>query len=112
MVTDTIEITRYHSRPSQKKAVDYSKDFKFQKKYQKKFYSPQFTEMATVSVKRISWAVGKPMSTIVHFMVQLMPMIFKPEKVCKACKDDSKCEKCCFSLKTFTPDLDMFKNII
>jgi hypothetical protein len=64
----------------------------------RKPYTPQFTEMATVSIRRLSWALGKKMTATVDHMVQLMLTVYEPTAVCSHCKDKSKCEACIFSL--------------
>jgi hypothetical protein len=62
-------------------------------------YSPQFSNTATVSVRRLAWAMGKSMPKTVDLMVGLMPSLVDPSKVCLSCKDDSKCRLCIFSRK-------------
>jgi hypothetical protein len=60
-------------------------------------YSPQFSELATVSVRRLAWALGLKMTTAVDYMVQAMPALFQPAAVCGCCQDKSKCSLCAFS---------------
>ena len=48
---------------------------------QKRFYSPQFSELAAVSVRRLSWAMGVPMPAAVNIMVQLVTSFVDPSKV-------------------------------
>jgi hypothetical protein len=62
-------------------------------------YSPQFSNTATVSVRRLAWAYGKSMPKAVDFMVSLMPSLVEPSKVCLACRDQTKCHTCIFSRK-------------
>ena len=57
----------------------------------KRFYSPQFSELAAVSVRRLAWAIGVPMPDAVDFMVKLIPSIVEPTKVCFACQDKARC---------------------
>jgi hypothetical protein len=64
---------------------------------QKRPYSPQFSYQATVSVRRLSWAMGVSMPAAVNIMVRLMPLIVNPSKVCPACKDNTKCKSCIFN---------------
>jgi hypothetical protein len=63
----------------------------------KRFYSPQFSQLAAVSVRRLAWAMGKPMPAAVEFMVKLMPSIVEPSRVCLSCKDQSGCQACAFN---------------
>ena len=67
-----------------------------QRLHNKRYYTPQFSELATVSVKRLAWAIGKPMPAAVDLMVKLLPSIVDPAKVCLACKDNTKCQSCTF----------------
>jgi hypothetical protein len=68
---------------------------------QKLFYSPPFSEMTAVSVRRLAWALQTPMGKAVDFMVSCLPAFIQTEKVCAACKDKSKCKNCTFA---FAPD--------
>jgi hypothetical protein len=62
----------------------------------KRYYSPQFSQLAAVSVRRLAWAMGKPMPAAVDIMVQLMPHVLQPSKVCLLCRDKTKCSACVF----------------
>ena len=67
----------------------------------KRFYSPQFSEMSAVSVRRLAWAINKSMPAAIDIMVKLMPHVVNPSKVCLSCRDKSKCVSCAFgSLST------------
>ena len=63
---------------------------------EKRYYSPQFSGLAAVSVRRLAWAMGKPMPAAVDLMVRLLPYVLDPSKVCLSCKDNSKCGGCIF----------------
>jgi hypothetical protein len=64
-----------------------------------RFYTPQFSEMATVSVRRLAWAMGKKvkMPAAVNLMVSLLPYLISPDSVCLHCQDKTKCQACTFS---------------
>jgi hypothetical protein len=62
----------------------------------KSFYSPPFSEMATISIRRLAWCWGVPMTKTVDHIVQLLPQIMDPSKVCLACQDRSRCACCIF----------------
>jgi hypothetical protein len=66
-------------------------------------YSPQFSDMASISVRRFSWAIEKSMPAAVDIMVKLLPSIISSTKVCQLCKDKEKCTACIFS-KQFNPE--------
>ena len=69
----------------------------------RRMYSPQFSDMASISVRRLSWAMSKPMPAAVDLMVKLLPSIVSSSKVCSLCKDNSKCQDCIFS-KQINPE--------
>jgi len=62
----------------------------------KRFYSPQFSELAAVSVRRLAWALDKPMPAAVDHIIKLLPSLGGAEKVCLSCKDKTKCAFCIF----------------
>ena len=71
----------------------------------KRFYSPRFSELAAVSVRRLAWAIGKPMPKAVDHMVTLLPSLVDPSKVCLACKDTTKCQNCVFKTSLSKQDI-------
>jgi hypothetical protein len=63
---------------------------------QKRFYSPQFSEISAVSVRRLAWSLGVSMPKAVDQVVGLLPSLFSPGVVCLSCKDNTKCQSCAF----------------
>ena len=57
-------------------------------------YSPKFSELAAVAVRRLAWAMGTDMGKAVDAIVMLLPNYINSEKVCTACTDKSKCKVC------------------
>jgi hypothetical protein len=70
---------------------------------QKRYYRPQFSQLAAVSVRRLAWALEMPMPKAVDHMVRLLPSIVDPSKVCLSCKDPSRCASCAFSAHSANP---------
>ena len=66
-------------------------------------YSPDFSFSACVSVRRLAWALEKPMTKTIDHMVQLLPSLFDPSTVCPSCKDKSICKLCAFSSHSKDP---------
>jgi hypothetical protein len=62
----------------------------------KRFYSPQFSALAAISVRRLAWSLGLSMPAAVDHIVRLLPSMVDPSKVCLACQDRSKCASCVF----------------
>jgi hypothetical protein len=65
-------------------------------KREKRYYSPPFSERSVIAVKRLSWALGQSMGATVDFMVSNLLAIIESSKVCRSCKDESKCFACVF----------------
>jgi hypothetical protein len=63
---------------------------------QKRYYTPRFSALAAVSVRRLAWSVGKPMPATVDLMVKLVSSFVEPKKVCLSCKDNTRCVDCSF----------------
>ena len=62
----------------------------------KRYYTPQFSALAAISVRRLAWSMGKSMPATVDHIIRLLPSIVDPSKVCSACQDKSKCACCIF----------------
>jgi hypothetical protein len=67
-------------------------------KNQKRFYSPQFSEMACVSVRRLAWSFKKTMPQTIDMVVKFLSFFFSSDQVCTACRDRTKCKVCAFNL--------------
>jgi hypothetical protein len=63
---------------------------------EKRYYSPQFSELSAVSVRRLAWSLGVSMPKAVDQVVGLLPSLFSPGVVCLSCKDNTKCQACAF----------------
>jgi recombinational DNA repair protein RecR len=57
-------------------------------------YSPVFSEIASVTVRRLAWAMGANMGQAVDVLVKALPTFINTQKVCEVCKDKSKCSAC------------------
>jgi hypothetical protein len=64
--------------------------------YEKRYYSPPFSELSAVSVRRLAWFLHVPMSKAIDQVVNLLPSLFSPDVVCPACKDNTKGKACAF----------------
>lgn len=74
-------------------------------------YSPNFSELAGVSVRRLAWAMGVSMPATVNIMVRLMPLIVDRAKVCLACKDKTKCKSCIFDTPPAQQEQDVLAHL-
>jgi hypothetical protein len=69
---------------------------KINKLNEKRFYTPQFSEMAAVTVRRLAWAMGLSMTKSVEQIIKEITLIFPSAKICPKCKDKTKCKVCGF----------------
>jgi len=71
-----------------------------QPKKEKRFYSPQFSAMACISVHRLAWALGVSMPKAIDIIVKELSSAFSSSFVCPQCKDKTKCNLCGFYQKS------------
>ena len=69
----------------------------------KRFYTPPFSKLAVVSVRRLAWALNKSMSVAIDDIIQGLPSLVDSSKVCLSCRDCSKCNVCIFSNHSANP---------
>jgi hypothetical protein len=74
-------------------------------------YTPQFSDSACVSVRRLAWALGSSMPAAVNRLVGLLPVLFEPDLVCQKCKDKTKCGLCVFSKQVGEQEKAFFLSI-
>jgi hypothetical protein len=60
-------------------------------------YTPQFSPLATVTVRRLAWALQLSMPKALDRVVNALPTVFSPLEICPLCKDNTKCRLCAFS---------------
>jgi len=70
----------------------------------KRFYTPQFSELAAVSIRRLAWALDVSMPKAIDHIVHLLPKLGGAEKVCLSCKDKTKCAFCTFCPQNATEE--------
>jgi len=60
-------------------------------------YTPELSFKSSCTLRRISWALGMPMTKAMEKVFEYLPDILDSQKVCRACRDKSKCSNCCFN---------------
>ncbi len=60
-------------------------------------YTPELSMKSSRTLRRISWALGVPMTKGVEIVFDYRPKILDREKVCQGCRDKTKCPGCAFS---------------
>ncbi len=59
-------------------------------------YTPELSIQASCTLRRISWALGIPMTQAIERVFEYLPRVMDREKVCDGCRDKSKCLGCSF----------------
>ena len=60
-------------------------------------YTPELSLRSSCTLRRISWALGVPMTKGIEFVFDYLPLILDREKVCQGCRDRSRCTECSFN---------------
>ena len=80
--------------------------------YKRRMYTPQFSDMASISIRRFAWATNKKMTKTVDLIVKLLPSIIDPSKVCLSCQDKEKCQNCVFCKQINPEELNALEAVI
>ena len=60
-------------------------------------YTPELSEEASCTLRRIAWALNIPMTRALEKIMHLIPRIIDKEKVCNGCRDKTRCLDCNFN---------------
>ena len=60
-------------------------------------YTPELSLKSSSTLRRVSWALGVPMTQGIEFVFDYLPKILDRRKVCDACRDRSRCAECAFN---------------
>jgi hypothetical protein len=60
-------------------------------------YTPELSMKSSSTLRRISWALGIPMTKGIEFIFEYIPNILDKDKVCQGCRDKTKCPECAFN---------------
>jgi len=60
-------------------------------------YSPTIPDEHTISLKRLAWATGRPMTKTAAALIENVLSFVDPATICAKCRDTSKCSQCFFS---------------
>jgi hypothetical protein len=58
-------------------------------------YTPELTLKSSAVLRRIAWALRKPMTRTIEEIMEYMTRVLCSEKVCESCRD-KRCETCPF----------------
>ena len=68
-------------------------------------YTPELSMRSSCILRRISWALGVPMTKGIEFVFEYLPQILDREKICQGCRDRTKCPQCAFHPQSNSPIL-------
>ena len=60
-------------------------------------YRPELNQDYSGALRRIAWAIDLPMTTTLEEVISQVAREVNHEVVCKACKDQSFCNRCLFA---------------
>jgi hypothetical protein len=69
-------------------------------------YTPQFSDSASISIRRLAWALNVNMPAAVNRLIRLLPSLYEPGLICQCCKDQSRCSLCAFSKQITKNDIE------
>jgi hypothetical protein len=59
-------------------------------------YTPELSGKSSCTLRRIAWALGVPMTKAIEEVIDYLPHILDRNKVCKSCRDKTRCSECIF----------------
>ena len=60
-------------------------------------YTPELTQEHSGTLRRMAWALGKPMTKTMSEVIDYVSQKMDRHKVCDACRYNSFCEQCPFN---------------
>lgn len=62
-------------------------------------YTPELSLKSSQTLRRIAWALDKPMTESLELLVLNFTMFINREKICSKCRDNSICQECVFNVQ-------------
>lgn len=59
-------------------------------------YTPELSDQYSATLRRLAWALDSPMTVAIEKVFDHIAGIVDKNKVCKKCRDKSKCTECFF----------------
>jgi len=60
-------------------------------------YTPELSKEGSATLRRLAWALKKPMTETLEIVVEEYAKTKEPEQVCISCRDKTKCSDCVFN---------------
>ena len=68
-------------------------------------YTPELSFRSSCTLRRVSWALGVPMTQGIEFVFDYLPQVLDRERVYRRCRDRTKCPQCAFHPQSNSPIL-------
>ena len=65
--------------------------------YEKLVYTPKLSLETSEAIRRLSWYMETHMTKAIKALINAIPAIIEPLKICSSCKDKTDCKNCIFS---------------
>jgi len=69
---------------------------KLHRSTKKLIYSPQLSAVSYIAIQRLAWSLNKPMTEAINQLINALPAIIDPAKICLTCKNREDCKGCIF----------------
>ena len=66
-------------------------------------YTPELSKRSSSTLRRIAWALERPMTETMEMIFDSMPHMLDQDKICAMCKDRSQCKACIFNKERRKP---------
>ena len=66
-------------------------------------YTPELSKRSSSTLRRIAWALERPMTETMEMIFDSMPRMLDQDKICAMCKDRSQCKECIFNKERREP---------
>jgi hypothetical protein len=62
-------------------------------------YTPELSHEKSCTLRRLAWAMNMPMTKAIDEVIDHVADVVDKAKVCRACRDKTKCLDCTFSVQ-------------
>jgi hypothetical protein len=62
-------------------------------------HTPELSGKSSCTLRRIAWALRVPMTEAIEDVFDYLPSILDSKKVCKLCRDKTRCSDCVFKIR-------------
>jgi len=69
-------------------------------------YTPELSFKSSWTLRRIAWALNTPMTKAIERVFDHLPKMLDREKVCKECRDKTRCDDCVFNNENSTNHME------